>query len=137
MNMDTKSHNLRFTSSLANYFAKHRSLPMQVNISSIANNTIENHSLQCFYKRYRTIGGEALPRDVVNMAIQRIKLPGTVDISASLQKSIFLAIARQFEAMQIKSSREVWRLTCIVSKEEYGFKIPFIYWYINRLITTH
>ena len=130
IDMDIKNQNAR----LSHFLDSQTNSNFRVDVSAMAQNSIEKNRMQCFYKRYRTIGGESLPKDVVNMAIQRAKLPRTIETSGSIQRSIFSHISEQFEEMNIHSSREVWRLSNIVSKEEYGFTVPFLTWYLARVI---
>jgi len=107
---------------------------LTVDVSSMPSKNISENLMQCFYKRYRTIGGESLPKDVVNMAIQRAQLPHTIQANGSVMRSIFFDIAEQFEAMNIHSSREVWRLTCIVTQSEYNFTISYFSWYSQKIL---
>ncbi len=104
----------------------------KINVSTMANRVIEKNCLHCFYAEYSALGGKALSKDVVNMVIQQTSIPQTVLCKTSIKKAIFMHIAKQISTMRIKGGKDIWRLACIITKQEYGFTISYLKWFFQR-----
>ncbi len=97
-----------------------------------ANKTISNKPFTCFSSNYYQLGGHRLPSVVVNMALRNVVAPSINVTEGNAYISIFMNIAQQISDMNIHHSKDVWRLSCIFTQEEYGFTIPFLTWFLKK-----
>lgn len=106
-----------------------------INIPIIDTQKIEKMPLHCFYTDYEKLGGSALPKEVLNMAIQQINSPQAIAFENSIKLAIFQAIAEQVFKMGITSHKEVWRIADIYTQNNFGYKINFLKWQYYRLLS--
>ena len=95
-----------------------------------SNNYIQSQPLHCFYSQYIALGGINLPKDIVNMVIQQVDTVSALKHAENKQFAIFRNITKQISILQIKSTRDIWRLSTVITEREYGFKVSFIKWYL-------
>ena len=105
-----------------------KSRPYTTHIPIICAQQIEKMPLHCFHSDYKKLGGSSLPKEVVNMIVQQITIPENIIHQGSIELAVFQAIAEQILNMGITSHREAWRITCIYTQIEFGYKFSYLKW---------
>lgn len=124
-------HSISADSQLSLSFSNDK--PLYIDVSAMASGMIERDCMKCFYTQYSNLGGKSLPREIVNMVIQQVTLPQKVLCQNSIKMAIFVDIAKRIAAMQIKNNKDIWRLSCIVSEQEYDYVINYRKWFLHKL----
>lgn len=109
------------------------SFAIQIPVTNSSNGA--TNPLHCFYTDYKKLGGSAVPKEVLNMAIQQINSPQTIAFENSIKLTIFQAIAEQVFEMGITSQKDVWRIADIYTQNNFGYKINFLKWQYYRLLS--
>jgi len=98
----------------------------------MASRAIENNSLKCFYSEYSKLGGNTLPKDIVNMVIQQVEIPQEVLYQNSIKMALYMNVSKQIVDMKVKRKKDIWILTNIFTQQEYGFVVSYQKWLLKK-----
>ena len=118
----------KFFSAIEKMVTEKKCRSYSTHIPVVSAQQIEKMPLHCFYSDYKKLGGSSLPREVLNMAIQQIIAPQKFSSTRSIKLAVFQSIAEQILKMGITNQKEVWRIACIYTQIEFGYKFSYFKW---------